>query len=185
MLLLRRSLLLRRATSPPRLSGVAPRLIALTPILPALGGYFRPPLLGGSKGAFFFLPGAFVHYFSFQNAILEAMEGVPHGFRALESLHFDTLRDLAVQLPTRLCCVSAHLTRFGLLWVENAFLDAVAWVYLLLSSSRKRLFRKPSKRFPPSKSQLVVVESVSGRLFANRKKAKGPPKARKPGKQFS
>ena len=103
MLPLRRSLLLRQATSPPRLSGVAPRLIAFTPTLRALAGYFRGALLGAPKGAFFFFPGAFVRYFSFQNAILEAMEGIPHGFRALERLPFETLRDLLVQLPTRLC----------------------------------------------------------------------------------
>ena len=122
MLPLRRSLLLPRATGPPRLSGVAPRLsgvaprlIGFTPTLRALAGYFWPPLLGAPQGAFFFFPGAFVRYFSFQNAILEAMEGVPHGFRALESLHFDTLRDLLAQLPTRLCCVSARRNRFALL----------------------------------------------------------------------
>ena len=68
-------------------------------------------------------------------------------------------------------CVSARRNRFGLLSVENAFLDALAWVYLLLSSLRKRLFRKPSKRFPPSKSQCVVVEAfLGGFLLTERKR---------------
>ena len=50
----------------------------------------RGRLLGGSKAAFFFVSSAVFRYFSFQNAILEATEGVPHGFRAVKRLYFDT-----------------------------------------------------------------------------------------------